>query len=237
MKTGACLRCFTTRSSSPLPMIGSVLAVHVTTMSNSCSRCGSSFSVIACPPRRSASWLPRSSVRFATVTDFGFLREEMARGELDHLARADEQQALARDGREDALGELHAAAAIEIDALPMSVCVRTSFATANVRWNRRLRMRPSEPADSAAAHGLLHLPEDLRLAQHHRVEPARDAERMRHRLFVRQRVDVRRDRLLGQAVELREPRARRAPDRRRRSRPRCDCTSKGWPLRVRAAPW
>ena len=41
------------------------------------------------------------------------------------------------------------AAAIEIDALPMSVCVRTSLATANVRWNRRLSTRPSEPADSA----------------------------------------------------------------------------------------
>jgi hypothetical protein len=41
------------------------------------------------------------------------------------------------------------AAAIEIDALPMSVCERTSFATANVRWNSRLSTRPSEPADSA----------------------------------------------------------------------------------------
>ena len=42
-----------------------------------------------------------------------------------------------------------AAAAIEIDALPMSVCVRTSLATANVRWKRRLSTRPSVPADSA----------------------------------------------------------------------------------------
>ncbi len=42
-----------------------------------------------------------------------------------------------------------AAAAIEIDALPMSVCVRTSFATANVRWNRRFSTRPRLPADSA----------------------------------------------------------------------------------------
>ena len=41
------------------------------------------------------------------------------------------------------------AAAIEIDALPMSVWVRTSFATANVRWNSRLSTSPSEPAASA----------------------------------------------------------------------------------------
>ena len=42
-----------------------------------------------------------------------------------------------------------AAAAIEIDALPMSVWLRTSFATANVRWNSRFSTRPSDPADSA----------------------------------------------------------------------------------------
>jgi hypothetical protein len=42
-----------------------------------------------------------------------------------------------------------AAAAIEIDALPMSVCVRTSLATANVRWNNRFSTRPSDPAAAA----------------------------------------------------------------------------------------
>ena len=41
------------------------------------------------------------------------------------------------------------AAAIEIDALPMSVCVRTSLATAKVRWNSRFSTSPSAPADSA----------------------------------------------------------------------------------------
>ena len=35
MNTGACLRRFTTLSSRPLPMMGSVLAVLVTTISNS----------------------------------------------------------------------------------------------------------------------------------------------------------------------------------------------------------
>ncbi len=44
---------------------------------------------------------------------------------------------------------LTAAAAIEIDALPMSVCERTSLATANVRWNSRFRTRPSDPAACA----------------------------------------------------------------------------------------
>ncbi len=42
-----------------------------------------------------------------------------------------------------------AAAAIEMDALPMSVCVRTSLATANVRWNNRFSTSPSDPAASA----------------------------------------------------------------------------------------
>jgi hypothetical protein len=42
-----------------------------------------------------------------------------------------------------------AAAAMEIDAVPISVCVRTSLATANVRWKRRLSTSPSAPAASA----------------------------------------------------------------------------------------
>ena len=45
---------------------------------------------------------------------------------------------------------LTAAAAIETLAAPMRVVERTSFATANERWNRRFSRLPSVPADSAA---------------------------------------------------------------------------------------
>ena len=39
-----------------------------------------------------------------------------------------------------------AAAAIETDCVPISVVVRTSFATAKVRWNRWFSSRPRPPA-------------------------------------------------------------------------------------------
>ena len=43
-----------------------------------------------------------------------------------------------------------AAAAIDTLAAPMRVVERTSFATANERWNSRCSRLPSVPADSAA---------------------------------------------------------------------------------------
>ena len=52
---------------------------------------------------------------------------------------------------------------------------------------------------------LLHLAQDLRLAQHHRIEPARDAERMRDGFLLRQGIDILRQRHLGLAMEGFEP--------------------------------
>ena len=52
-------------------MIGSELAVQEMTASNSCSRCGSSASRSAVPPKRLASFSPRSSVRLASAIAFG----------------------------------------------------------------------------------------------------------------------------------------------------------------------
>ena len=149
MKIGAWRRCLITRSSKPLPMIGSVLAVHVTTMSNCASRSGSSFSVMASAAKRVASFSPRSIVRFDTVIDFGlFAAKCVAASSIISPAPINNSRCSAIDGKIRS-ASFTAAAAIEIDALPMSVCVRTSFATANVRWNRRFRMTPSEPAASA----------------------------------------------------------------------------------------
>ena len=50
------------------------------------------------------------------------------------------------------------------------------------------------------AHRVLHLAEDLRLAQHHRIEPGGDAERMAHRVVLRQHVQVRAQFGVGQLV-------------------------------------
>ncbi len=59
---------------------------------------------------------------------------------------------------------------------PISVLVRTSLATAKLRWKSWLSVVPRAPARFGGAHGVLHLAEDLRLAQHHGIEPAGHAE-------------------------------------------------------------
>jgi hypothetical protein len=55
------------------------------------------------------------------------------------------------------------------------------------------------------ARRILHLPEDLRLAQHHRVQARGDAEGMAHGLFARQRVEVALQLVALHAVVLRQP--------------------------------
>ena len=216
MNTGACLRCLTTRSSRPLPMIGSVLAVQVTTMSNSCSRCGNSFSVIASAPKRSASLLPRSSVRLATVTDLGLLRGEVGRGELDHLARADQQQSLARrsTGRCARRASPPRRPSRSTRCRCRS-CVRTSLATANVRWNRRFSTRPSEPADSAERTACFICPRICGSPSTIESSPLATRNACVHRLLAAAACRCTARASLGQAVELREPATRPAPDRRR----------------------
>jgi hypothetical protein len=80
------------------------------------------------------------------------------------------------------------------------------LATANVRWKSRFNTKPSVPRRFGMTHRLLHLTEDLRLAQHYGVETAGDAEGVVDRLLARQRVNVRRQRVLRDSGE--NPRAR-----------------------------
>ena len=149
MKIGACLRALTTRSSRPLPRIGSVLAVHVTMMSNCASRSGISFNVIASAAKRAASSRPRSSVRLAIVIARGLRAAKcVAVRSIISPAPMSRIRCSAIDGKMRS-ASFTEAAAIEIDALPISVWARTSFATANVRWNNRFSTSPSVPAASA----------------------------------------------------------------------------------------
>ena len=96
-----------------------------------------------------ASCAPRSRVRLATVIERGFFAAKcVAASSIISPAPISSTRCSAIDGNMRS-ASLTAAAAIEIDALPMSVLLRTSLATAKVRWNRRLRTRPIEPAASA----------------------------------------------------------------------------------------
>ena len=181
MNIGACRRALTTRSSSPLPRIGSVLAVQVTTMSNSAGARASRSSVIASAPKRVGELLAAL---------------QRAVGDRDRLAACARRSA-SRRARSSRPRRSAAAAARRVDGKMRSrelhrggrhrdrraadVGLRAHVLRHGERaLEQPVRARsPSVPADSACAHRLLHLAEDLRLAQHHRVEPARDAERVR----------------------------------------------------------
>ena len=78
------------------------------------------------------------------------LRREMGRAKLDHLAGADEEHLLVLEARENARASFTAAAAMDTVAAPTLVVLRTSLATAKVRWNSLWSTVPSVPADSAA---------------------------------------------------------------------------------------
>ena len=181
MKIGACRRALTTRSSSPLPRIGSVLAVQVTTMSNSCRRSGISFSVIASAPKRAASSRPRSSVRLAIVIDRGLRAAKCVAVRSIMSPAPISSSRCVGQRREDALGELHRGGRHR-DRCAADVGLRAHVLRHGERALEQAIQHEAEAAGGfRVAHRLLHLAQDLRLAQHHRVEPARDAERVRDR--------------------------------------------------------
>ena len=122
---------------------------------------------------------------------------------------------------------------------PIAVSVRTRLATANARVTHRARVPLSAPAATRDLVGLLDLPEDLRLAEDHRVEARRDAE---HVLAPRRRRASRRGSSRGRrrcarrrarasssrmARERRVDRRVRPPTAARARRPRRGCTSTG----------
>jgi len=74
-----------------------------------------------------------------------------------------------------------------------------------------VQQRAERAGGFGRARRLLELPEDLRLAQHHRIEARGDAEDVPHGLLARQRVEVGPQSIGLEAVVAREP----VRDRRR----------------------
>ena len=70
--------------------------------------------------------------------------------------------------------------------------MRTRLPTANDAWNSRLSTGPAVCASPAAACALLHLTENLRLADDQRIEAGGDAKQVPRGVEVRDVVDVRR---------------------------------------------
>ena len=98
-----------------------------------------------------------------------------------------------------------AAAAIEMDALPMSV-VRTYFLGDCERaLEQPIQHQAKRARGFRGAHRLFHLAEDLRLTQHHRIQSRCDAKSVRHRLVVGQCVQVGRKCVGGKVMRGTKP--------------------------------
>ncbi|ABA50496.1 hypothetical protein BURPS1710b_3601 [Burkholderia pseudomallei 1710b] len=133
------------------------------------------------------------------------LRGEVGRAELDHLARADEQHALLRDLLEDALREAHGRGRHR-HRLRADLGRAAHFLRDRERALEQLVQVGAERTRlGRGAYRVLHLAEDLRFAEHHRIEPGRDAKRVAHRLGLRQRVHVRRELVGGNPVVVGHP--------------------------------
>ena len=121
------------------------------------------------------------------------------------------------------------------DAAPRAtdVSLRTRPATEQRRLEEAIEHRPGMRA--ARFPRVAHLSVDLRLAEHHRIETAGDAEEMRRRFPVAAHIAVRRR--VGAEPRGERATTRRAPRPRRlrRDRSPCDCTSRAARLRARPA--
>jgi hypothetical protein len=130
---------------------------------------------------------------------------EVRRAQIDHLARADQQHALLGDRRKDALGEPDRGGGHR-NRCAADVGMRAHVLGDGKRaLEQAVEHQPQRSRRRGSLHRLLHLAQDLRLTQDHRIESARDAERVRNGPFLRQRVDVLRQRRPGHAMERLEP--------------------------------
>jgi hypothetical protein len=170
MKIGRRRRARSARSSSPLPRIGSDEAVQETTMSYSCSCSASERSSMAAVE---AVREPLGALEGAVGDGDARrpLRCEVRRAQLDHLSRADEQHALVLEARENARGELNRGGRHR-DALRSHARRRAHLLGDRERALEQLVQHRAERARGfRGARRVLHLAQDLRLAEHHRVEP------------------------------------------------------------------
>ena len=105
---------------------------------------------------------------------------QVARGERDRLAGADQERGAVVEAREHRPGHAHGGSTPPTRRSRRSrVSVRTRLATEKAAWNRRFSIGPGRAGFLGRAVGVLELPEDLRLAEHQRVESRRDREDMR----------------------------------------------------------
>ncbi len=121
---------------------------------------------------------------------------------LGHLAGADDQRPLVVEPLEDLLGEIgdrHAGNAHA--ALVDRRLAGHAFGGLQGRLKGRVQQRASGPFLGGRLVGLLHLGEDLRLADHHAVQAGGDRKQVLRRLVARPQTEVLDDRRRLQFVE------------------------------------
>ena len=134
------------------------------------------------------------------------LRGEVRRAQLDHFAGTDEEHVLVFQAREDAGRELDGRRG-HGNAVCAHASGRAYFLGDGKRaLEKPVQHRAERSGRLGGARRFLHLAEDLRLAEHHRVQPRSDPERVKYRLFLVEGIKVRGELAGAQAVILREPR-------------------------------
>ena len=159
------------------------------------------------------------------------LLDEVPGGQLAHLARADEENGPADEPGEDLLRQLDGGER-DRHRVPRDLRLRPHLLRHGEGLReQRVERGPDRLARLGERERVLHLPEDLRLAEHHRVEARGDAERVAHGLAlgvgVEHRLDARPSRRRGDGRDAGTSRRAPRPAPRRRRTPRPGCRSTG----------
>ena len=169
------------------------------------------------------------------------LRAQVLRGQRADLAGADDQHAPALESPEDLPRQRHRREADRHRAFAERRLGADALADAERPVKQLAQHRPGAAPAGGGLERVLHLSEDLRLADDQRVEAGGDAEQMLRRRLVAEREQVRREALGRQRMVVAEERddvlarPRRGSRWPRRSRTGCTWTAR--PTRRPMAAW
>src|SRR6267142_3845672 len=125
--------------------------------------------------------------------------------EFDHFAGSDEQHFLLAYARKNAFGDLYRGGGHR-HRVSADLGLGAHFFRHRERRLEKLVKHGAERASMLGGlHRIFHLPEDLRLAQHHGIQPARHPERVRDCALPWQHIKKRLERLRLEMMKARQP--------------------------------
>ena len=218
------------------PTIGSAAAVVLTTTSASIRAVLSRSKGTTSPPHRRAAASARSGVRLVTTTRPG-LRSARCRSVRSAILPAP-MTSTVLSANVSKTSRATSTATLAIESLPWSspVSARTRLPTCRAWRKTAWRIGPAVLLRRPRTIGVLHLPEDLPLAEDEALEARGDAEEVGDGPVVVVVEEVaartaRRARRGTVPVRRSGPRSRGRPRGRPRRRPRRGCRSRGWRTR------